>query len=708
MDNIDRKYKLPPPLSTIQNGKPQPIYPLMLEHKGDNNQLFAGKYVGEIEHIYDLFYKLITCQSIDENNPLEHEAKIHNNNFYIYQNGKWVLIGDIRKPYFGAIDYMESTFDKQIDNLNYLKNEFQGIATEKTNQIIQSVEESKQALEETKANAEQASINAQSVNIRTFANVEEMKQVSNLKAGALVKTQGFYQSGDGGGADYVIVGDIGEDEVDEASIIALQKGLYAKLLVQDYVNVKQFGAKGNGTADDTEALQKAINFCKTNDNVSVLLLPEGNYKTTDTLNIYLDKFAIKGKGNTNIIPHLDSSIALVFTMNKNVNYLDRYKHNRKSGGFSILGDNTTNTTLMAVGDGEKSVNCCEFENIFLTNATTLLHCKAHTYKNNFYNIVLNVASGGEQPAFIYDSEDTSEATNFIGCSFWAGRLQIGAECNFYGCTLHFTSSKIKAMNKVNFTDCHFEILNRNNNTIDNAVLSSNYTTFNNCNFVCSDVAANFTNNFFIAESDDGNPASIILNKCNLKYFLGRLTSLDNSSLCKGDVYINNTAMKYKFDSINLKYQIYDYTDTSFYLDKNQYIYSKITTNDVTIEKNDSSTKITIAGYHENFSVAKRYLIPYNARSINFIKNFTSENDVSFLFGGNEIPNTFQGIVFYDYFMNKLPIKNSEQVYFSGKEINNMHWLPIPPNAVYVDIGFYMNGGQNGNVININKYGVEFL
>lgn len=572
----------------------------------------------------------------------------------------------------------------------------------------QSSKNAQQSAEDALEAAQNANANAQSINIRTFQNVESMKQANNLKAGALVKTQGFYQSGDGGGADYVIVGDIGEDEVDEASIIALQKGLYAKLLVQDYVNVKQFGAKGNGTADDTEALQKAINFCKNNNNVSVLLLKEGNYKTTDTLNIYLDKFAIKGKGNTNIIPHLDSSIALVFTMNKNVNYLDRYKHNRKSGGFSILGDNTTNTTLMAVGDGEKSVNCCEFENIFLTNATTLLHCKAHTYKNNFYNIVLNVASGGEQPAFIYDSEDTSEVTNFIGCSFWAGRLQIGAECNFYGCTLHFTSSKIKAMNKVNFTDCHFEILNRNNNTIDNAVLSSNYTTFNNCNFVCSDVAANFTNNFFIAESDDGNPASIILNKCNLKYFLGRLTSLDNSSLCKGDVYINNTAMKYKFDSINLKYQIYDYTDTSFYLDKNQYIYSKITTNDVTIEKNDSSTKITIAGYHENFSVAKRYLIPYNARSINFIKNFTSENDVSFLFGGNEIPNTFQGIVFYDYFMNKLPIKNSEQVYFSGKEINNMHWLPIPPNAVYVDIGFYMNGGQNGNVININKYGVEFL
>ena len=168
MDNIDRKYKLPPPLPTIQNGKPQPIYPLMLEHKGDNNQLFAGKYVGEIEHIYDLFYKLITCQSIDENNPLEHEAKIHNNNFYIYQNGKWVLIGDIRKPYFGAIDYMENKFEEQIFNMNFIKNdfkEFAGSTQQNIENIKVSVEEAKDIVvkkaEQAKNYAQEAEISNQ-------------------------------------------------------------------------------------------------------------------------------------------------------------------------------------------------------------------------------------------------------------------------------------------------------------------------------------------------------------------------------------------------------------------------------------------------------------------------------------------------------------------------------------------------------------------
>jgi|GEM_PF-2161071 len=121
-------------------------------------------------------------------------------------------------------------------------------------------------------------------NVLVFNNVAEMKASNKVKAGYTLKTLGFYQSGDGGGADYVIVDDIGDDEVDDGSIIALQKGLYAKLLVKNsIVDIKVFGAKGDSVTDNTEAINKANNFA--NKNGYTLFISNGIFGVTSvTLN----------------------------------------------------------------------------------------------------------------------------------------------------------------------------------------------------------------------------------------------------------------------------------------------------------------------------------------------------------------------------------------------------------------------------------------
>ena len=50
----------------------------------------------------------------------------------------------------------------------------------------------------------------------------------------------------------------------------------------DWLDVRQFGAKGDGRADDTQALQKAFDKVK---HGSTIYLPRGTYRVTETIKL---------------------------------------------------------------------------------------------------------------------------------------------------------------------------------------------------------------------------------------------------------------------------------------------------------------------------------------------------------------------------------------------------------------------------------------
>lgn len=112
-----------------------------------------------------------------------------------------------------------------------------------------------------------------------FNTIAEMKADEDLVAGDTCQTLGYYEENDGGAGLYKIVDD--SQLVDDGgSIHNLLNGLKAELIIEDNtINIKQFGAKSDGIADDTLAFQSCIN--KYNN----IYIPIGTYKINNNIQI---------------------------------------------------------------------------------------------------------------------------------------------------------------------------------------------------------------------------------------------------------------------------------------------------------------------------------------------------------------------------------------------------------------------------------------
>ena len=116
-----------------------------------------------------------------------------------------------------------------------------------------------------------------------YDTVADMTDAPNLVNGTYVRTLGYTSIDDGGGALYVITNS--NDIADGGSVIDLDSGLQAHLIA-DTVTPEMFGAKCNGTNDDSIALKKAISYATTSKKVLHLL--EKTYTITSHSQYYFN------------------------------------------------------------------------------------------------------------------------------------------------------------------------------------------------------------------------------------------------------------------------------------------------------------------------------------------------------------------------------------------------------------------------------------
>ena len=119
-----------------------------------------------------------------------------------------------------------------------------------------------------------------------YDSVAAMKLDDTLKEGDMAITLGYYEANDGGGAEYRIISDESLND-DDGSIHNLGNGLKAKLIVNDSINIKQFGTKGDGITDDILSIENVLNYCELN-KISKILIPSGTYIVSKPINLIND------------------------------------------------------------------------------------------------------------------------------------------------------------------------------------------------------------------------------------------------------------------------------------------------------------------------------------------------------------------------------------------------------------------------------------
>lgn len=362
--------------------------------------------------------------------------------------------------------------------------------------------------------------------------------VNNMK----VKTLGYYEINDGGGAEYYIT-----DTLDETKYQEKVNGLYAELVYNNDTNVRQFGAYGDGIHDDTQSIKKMYSL------LTKFLLDDkynysfkarinaGKYLVSETIEIpiYIKTEII---GNAVILSSVENDATLRFTDNNEISQTGmRYKSTQSyvdgnvissSNGVLVLQrtndiediQNNNNSIGIQIGSpsgktGNINISRCNFSNIVINGFkkgieiiqinTYLLTFNSVRPEYNKYGIYIN---GNDN---INSGENISFNNCVIAHSYNGLYLDgVLAELNFNECSFDFNGNHIlenKATNNlINFTGCHFEGVGLNEPNVpsdsDNTV-GYGYIVYRNVDDYYSQPT--FTFNSCFIHLNTGNPYNFI-------------------------------------------------------------------------------------------------------------------------------------------------------------------------------------------------------
>lgn len=225
--------------------------------------------------------------------------------------------------------------------------------------------------------------------VKIFTNVAQMKADATLKEGMSCQTLGYYNSEDGGHALYIIKS--GELTEDKGSIIALNNGLFASLIFDGVLNVKQWGWNTDFTTpfyniipyDVTDTLKRIMNYIRTNNlqgrtSSSIIYFPKGFYYIGESIALGSD-IILEGQSGSSYAPSKDNSSVIITNFPGTVFSGSRFYLRR----LTFLGQykSTTAENDTFVASTPKEISYCSISGYDyvcdgLTSVGEIAHCVA--------------------------------------------------------------------------------------------------------------------------------------------------------------------------------------------------------------------------------------------------------------------------------------------------------------------------------------------
>lgn len=430
-----------------------------------------------------------------------------------------------------------------------------------------------------------------------FDNVNSMKTATNLINGSYAKTLGYYAINDDGMGLYKIRTKTLDDTIDDGSLIELDDNtLVAELVTKDKISVKQFGAYGDGTHDDTTAIQTAINYI---DNIAHTIgrsmvknqldIPAGKYKTTDTIQL---KSTVKLRtSGMATLEFYGTGVALWIMNDWTTQPDDRFNAGEWMAGalidgvgFNIKNMNATDsqdatdrgtTTGLEVGirtagthPEYNRVSTYAINNVKITNFNIGIKINPiYTFVSNYENVVVLRCNTCVQFGDVGETVNNgTEKTSFTSCMIGGG-CDVGflwnvapVHVSFYNCSLDYVnvlfldSSSLNNPNNISVIGGHIEGIGEGipSNPSSKYGLIDGY--FNRSTLVInSPVLAIRNNPALITSTTLANNLRIVFTDVEMNY-----SSNSDTKTGVDDMFLSNRPIE--VHTINANSYINDYSD----------------------------------------------------------------------------------------------------------------------------------------------------